>query len=104
MRTIRTAQPVMQQLANESSGFEFECLSIGKYVFVIPTASYNGAVGSPLPYEFDCENVSLEIAFQGGDSTYSVGAFLITKSSGKNYSARIENPILCKNKKGGLYK
>lgn len=104
MSTIRTTQPVMQELVNESSGFEFDCLSLGKYAFVIPTTSYDGAVGSPLPYEFDCQNISLGIAFQGGDSTYSVGAFSILKSSGKNHSACIENPIFCRNKIGGLYK
>lgn len=104
MSTIRTTQPVMQELVNESAGFEFDCLSFGKYVFVIPTTSYNGAVGSPLPYEFDCQNISLGIAFQGGDSAYSVGAFSIINSSGKNHSACIENSIYCQNKKGGLYK
>ena len=104
MSTIRTTQPIKQELVNESGGFEFECLSLGKYVFVIPTESYNGALGSPLPYEFDCDNILLKIAFQGGDSAYSVGTFSITKSSGKNDSACIKNPIFCPNKKGGLYK
>ena len=104
MSTIRTTQPVMQELVNESNSFEFDCLSFGEYVFAIPTTSYSGAVGSPLPYEFDCQNISLGIAFQGGDSAYSVGAFSITKSSGKNHSACIENPIFCENKKGSLYK
>ena len=104
MSTIRTTQPIRQQLVNESGGFEFDCLSFSKYVFYIPTESYNGAVGSPLPYEFECDNISLKIAFQGGDSAYSVGTFSITKSSGENDSACIKNPIFCPNKKGGLYK
>lgn len=94
MSTIRETQAVAQELVNESSGFEFDCLSVGKYVFVIPITSYNGTVGSPLPYEFDCENISLKTAFQGGDSTYSVGAFSIINSSGENHSACITTSIM----------
>lgn len=104
MSTIRTAQPVMQELVNESSGFQFDCLSFGKYVFVIPTTSYNGAVGSPLPYELDCRNISLRIAFQGGDSAYSVGAFSIQKTIIHGNSTCIENPFICRIKRGSLYK
>ena len=104
MNTIKTTRPVKQELVNQTSGFQFDCLSFGEYVFVIPTTSYSGAVGSPLPYEFDCQNISLGIAFQGGDSTYSVGAFSIKKNMIHENSTCIENPIFCRNKKGSLYK
>ena len=104
MNTIRANQPVKQELVNQSSGFEFDCLSFGKYVFVIPTTSYNGAVGAPLPFEFDCQNISLRISFQGGDSAYSVGAFLIQKNIIYENSTCPENPFLCRDKRGSLYK
>ena len=103
MNTIKTTRPVKQELVNQTSGFQFDCLSFGEYVFVIPTTSYSGAVGSPLPYEFACQNISLGIAFQGGDSTYSVGAFSIKNMIHEN-STCIENPIFCRNKKSSLYK
>ena len=79
MREIRITQPVSWGVVNESEGFMFSCLSYGTYALVIPSSSYRGAVGSPLPYEFDCENLSLRIAFQGGDSQYAVGAFSLER-------------------------
>jgi len=104
MNTIRRAQPVRQELVNQSSGFQFDCVSFGKYVFVIPTTLYNGAVGPPLPYEFECQNISLRIAFQGGDSAYSVGVFSIQKNIIHENSTCTENPFFCQAKRGGLYK
>ena len=77
--TIRTNHPVGSARINESNGFSFNCLTYGNYAFAIPTSSYISSVGFPLPYEFDCENFSLRIAFQGGDYQYAVGAFSIDK-------------------------
>ena len=57
-----------------------ECIPPGRYAFVNPTSSYYGSVGSPLPYEWTRDNFTLKIAFQGGDPSYSVGAFSITKN------------------------
>jgi hypothetical protein len=82
MHEIRTGRPSQWTLVNESKEFQFHCLSYGKYAFVIPMSSYNGFVGLPLPYESDCRNFSLNVAFQGGDSQYAVGVFSI-----ENYSA-----------------
>ena len=73
MGTIRKGYPIGCTYVNESQGFAFDCLPKGMYAFVIPTASYNGFVGSPLPYEFDCPNVSIKIAFQGGVFTTVAG-------------------------------
>ncbi len=67
------------ELLDSGGGQKLE--RFGKYVFVIETSSFERSVGSPLPYEFDCQNFSLEIAFQGGDSQYAVGAFSIKNST-----------------------
>ena len=77
MDEIRTKKAIKWSLVNESNGFIFSCISPGNYAFVIPSSSYSSSVGSPLPYEFDCRNLSLRIAFQGGDNWYAVGAFSI---------------------------
>lgn len=54
MGTIRKGYPIGCTYVNKSQGFAFDCLPTGMYAFVIPTASYNGLVGSPLPYTRDC--------------------------------------------------
>jgi len=77
MSSARKPWAISWALVNESGGFDFPCLIPGKYVFVIEASSFGNSVGSPLPYEFDSRNISLEIAFQGGDSQYAVGAFSI---------------------------
>ena len=104
MSSARKPWPISWALVNESAGFDFPCLIPGKYVFVIKTSSFGRSVGSPLPYEFDCQNISLEIAFQGGDSQYAVGAFSIKNSSALNKSACTEDPSSCLAQKGSLYK
>lgn len=104
MSSARKPWPISWALVNESAGFEFACLTPGKYVFVIKTSSFGRTIGPPLPYEFDCQNFSLEIAFQGGDSQYAVGAFSIKNSSALNRSACTEDPSSCLAHKGGLYK
>ena len=102
MSEIRTNRPVKWGLVNETKEFSFKCLSTGNYTFVIPVSSYDGAVGSPLSYEFNCKNLSLEIAFQGGDYKYSVGAFSIRHTS-KDKSGCNENPVSCP-RRGRLYR
>lgn len=104
MSSARKPWPISWALVNESAGFEFACLTPGKYVFVIKTSSFGRTIGPPLPYEFDCQNFSLEIAFQGGDSQYAVGAFSIKNSSALNKSACTEDPSSCLAQKGSLYK
>ena len=103
MNRIRARQPVSQGTVNASGRFSFVCLSPGKYAFVIPSASFDGAIGFPLPYEFDCKNLSLEIAFQGGDYQYAVGAFSIEDSITGN-SLCSETIGLCRTRRGVLYK
>lgn len=102
MSEIRTNRPVKWSIVNETLGFSFRCLPTGNYAFVIPTSSYDGAVGSPLPYEFDCENLSLEIAFQGGDHEYSVGAFS-TRHTSKDKAGCDKSPVFCP-RRGKLYR
>jgi len=104
MSSARKPLPISWALVNESAGFEFACLTPGKYVFVIKTSSFGRTIGPPLPYEFDCQDISLEIAFQGGDSQYAVGAFSIKNSSALNKSACTEDPSSCLAQKGSLYK
>ena len=104
MAEIRNHQPTDARSVNVSKGFQFDCLCFGQYALVIPTSSYNGSVGPPLPYEFDCVNVSLKISFQGGDPDYMVGAFLIDKPDYENISKCRINPFLCIKKRGSLYR
>ena len=104
MGKIRTTQPVSWEIVNESGGFRFNCLSHGTYTFVIPTSSYRGSVGSPLPYEFDCRNFCLRIAFQGGDPGYAVGAFSIRDAFAQNRSTYVRNSLSCDTLTGSLYK
>lgn len=101
MSEIRAKPSIKWNLMNKTGGFVFTCLSTGNYAFVIPGRSYDGAVGSPLPHEFDCENLSLEIAFQGGDSEYLVGAFSIKQISNDKPACR-EGPLFCP-QRGRLY-
>jgi hypothetical protein len=103
MNTIREALPVKRTTVNESAGFKFNCLDFGKYAFVIPASSYNMSVGFPLPYEFDCPNISLEIAFQGGDSQYAVGAFSLINVSEIQGTTCIDNVSPCAPVQGSLY-
>jgi hypothetical protein len=104
MTTVRTQKPLKWTLVNETSGFVFRCLSVGNYVAVIPASSFNQSVGSPLPYEFDCQNFSLSIAFHGGDSDFLVGVFSILNTSVQNKTDGCSDPFLCTKKKGSLYR
>jgi hypothetical protein len=104
LATIRSSQPVKREYVNTTGGFKFSCLSSGKFVLVLPTTSYNGSIGSPLPYEFDCKNFSLRIAFQGGNSQYAIGAFSIKNASAHNQSKCTENPFLCQLGSRSLYR
>jgi hypothetical protein len=104
LREIRTGSPLKTGIVNESAGFKFGCVSPGKYVATIPTTSYNGSVGAPLPYEFDCNNLSLRIAFQGGDYHHAVGAFFVEDSVTRLTIMCTENPVLCRNPTGNLYR
>ena len=104
MSSARKPWPISWALVNESAGFEFACLTPGKYVFVIKTSSFGRTIGPPLPYEFDCQNISLEIAFQGGDSQYAVGVFSIKNTSDLNKSSCTEDPLSCLAQKGSFYK
>jgi hypothetical protein len=82
MNTVRMNIPIQIGIVNESAGFNLTCLDVGNYVVSIPAESYRyESVGSPLPYDFSNENVSLEIYFQGGDTKYLVGTFGIKKTN-----------------------
>lgn len=81
MQTVRKCSPVQIVRVNKTAEYNFACLDYGQYVAAILSSSYrNSSVGSPLPYEFKNENVSVEIVFQGGDYEYSVGAISINKT------------------------
>ena len=104
MREIRITQPVARAVVNDSKHFLFPCLSRGNYALVIPTSSYSGSVGSPLPYEFDCENFSLRIAFQGGDPQYAVGAFSIERGPIHNRAYNMSGPRTNSASSNALYR
>jgi hypothetical protein len=46
---------------------------------MIPTSSYNRSVGYPLPDETCTENLSIKVAFQGGNYLYAVGVFAVLR-------------------------
>jgi hypothetical protein len=100
---IRTSKALSWQPVNESGAFEFRCLPPGEYVFVIPTSSYKGWIGFPLPYEFDCENFSVRIVFHGGDYQYAVGAFKLIDSRIESLQKSAQSPSLCRGLIGPLY-
>jgi hypothetical protein len=83
MQEIRSRKPIESSIVNAKKRFSFRCLSPGDYAFVIPVSSYDGWVGAPLPYEFECGSLFVDIAFQGGDWQYMVGAFSINESCWK---------------------
>ena len=80
MGEIRTREPIDWDAVDTNKRFGFECLSPGSYAFVIPVSSYNWSVGAPLPDEDECGSLFVEIAFQGGDWQYAVGAFSLNQS------------------------
>ena len=80
MEEIRTGRPIEWSIVDERKRFGFMCLSQGDYAFVIPVSSYNRSVGAPLPDEVECGSMFVDIAFQGGDWQYAVGAFSINES------------------------
>ena len=83
MEEIRTRRPIEWSIVDEKKRFGFKCLSQGDYAFVIPVSSYNWSVGAPLPDEDECGSLFVEIAFQGGDWQYAVGAFSLNQSCRK---------------------
>jgi len=80
MEEIRTQRPIEWSVVDEKKRFGFMCLSQGNYAFVIPVSSYNRSVGAPLPDEPEYGSLFIDIAFQGGDWQYAVGAFSINES------------------------
>jgi hypothetical protein len=104
MTVVRTEKLISQTLVNETNGFSFKCLSTGKYIAVTPATLFiNQSVGSPLPYEFDCRDFSLSIAFHGGDSEFLVGVFILNTST-KNNTECGSDLLLCNKKKSRLYR
>ena len=103
MSKIKEGNPIRSSAVNSTKGFNFSCTYPGYYAFVIPTSSYNRSVGSPLPYEFDCEKFSLRISFQGGNPDYAVGAFWINKTI-SNQNTRDMDIFSRIDKKGPLYR
>ena len=83
MAEIRSREPIDWAAVDAQKRFGFECLSPGAYAFMVPASSYNGSVGAPLPDQIECGNLSVEIAFQGGDGRYAVGGFSINQFCGK---------------------
>jgi hypothetical protein len=101
---IRTIPALGWRPVNESGAFEFHCLSAGEYVFVIPTTSYNGWIGFPMPYEFDCENFSVRIVFHGGDYQYAVGAFRVIDSRVGYVEKCTDSSWICRDLMGSLFR
>ena len=81
MRMVRTGQPWRTSQVNESKEFTFSCLTEGHYILAIPSELFhNRSAGSPLLYELETENFSVNIVYQGGDGDYLVGAFSINRT------------------------
>jgi hypothetical protein len=80
MQEKRSRKPIESAVVNAKNRFRFRCLFPGDYAFVIPVSSYDGSVGAPLPEKFECGGLHVDIAFQGGDWQYAVGAFTINES------------------------
>jgi len=80
MQQIRSRGPIDWTAVDAAKRFGFRCISPGAYAFVVPASSYNGSVGAPLPDQIECGNLSVHIAFQGGDGQYMVGGFSVNQS------------------------
>lgn len=80
MEEIRTQRPIEWSIVDERKRFGFMCISQRNYAFVIPVSSYNRSVGAPLPDKSAYGSLFIDIAFQGGDWQYAVGAFSINES------------------------
>ena len=93
MSSPRKPWPISWALVNESGGFDFPCLTRGKYVFVIETSAFDRNIGPPLPFEFERRDVSLRIGFQGWDGQHAVGAFSIENSALKSDSQLAEDDL-----------
>jgi hypothetical protein len=104
MECIRKTHPVAGAVVNESRQFLFPCLAPGSYAFVIPTPFYQGSMGFPLPYEFDCQNFSLRVSFQGGDSEYAVGAFSLMGGPTHEGVYNSSGPPIPTSSRGTLYR
>ena len=81
MAKVKGDDWVQSTLVNGTKEFMFSCLDFGNYAIMIPTSSYNRSVGYPLPHEICTENLSIEIAFQGGDHQYAVGVFSVYRNN-----------------------
>jgi hypothetical protein len=77
MSAIRRQQPIEWTALGPKNEFGFGCLPPGNYALSVPGFSYNQSVGYPLPLELMMKDLSLDVAFQGGDLNYAVGAFSI---------------------------
>jgi len=104
MSEIRTVPALSWQPVSESGSFEFHCLPAGNYAFVIPMSSYDGWVGFPVPYEFDCENFSVRLDFHGGDYQYAVGAFRLIDTRIEHVEKCTAQPWICRDLMGSLYR
>ena len=81
MRTVQRNISELSFLINQSQGFMIPCLTAGQYAIMIPTSSYNHSVGYPLPDETCTENLSIKVAFQGGNYLYALGVFEILETN-----------------------
>jgi len=80
VQEIRVREPIDWAATDAQKWFRFDCLSPGAYAFVVPASSYNGSVGAPVPDGIEFGNLSVEVAFQGGDGQYMVGGFSVNQS------------------------
>ena len=86
---IGEREPFQFTKVTNGSKFLFTCVGAGSFAAALPVSSYHGSAGAPLPYEFDCDNFSLRIVFQGGNSDWMIGSFEIkSKMHIKNATSR----------------
>lgn len=90
MAAVRNRIPTQSVETGPEKEFSFGCLAPGKYALAVPGFAYNKSIGYPLPLEIGIKNLSLKVAFQGGDLNYALAAFSIQEGP-KTIPADTEN-------------
>lgn len=102
LNTIKSTPPIQKTQINKTLGFKFSCLPPGKYAFSIPAEFYFKSSGPPVPLDFICTNVALDLTFSGGDPSISLSAFELKLISSDKARGTKKSP-LSKKQKDKLY-
>lgn len=74
---VRHCKLYFQDNITEEGTFEFTQIPIGTYVAMVPAWSFRRGQGFPVINEFEEQGYQADIAWHGGDSQYSLVAFMI---------------------------